>query len=272
MLITTARSRFFLVVLASVTMLVWMSRTADAALISYVTTPQYDVNKYWAGNIPAGVDPHDSSDSLMCWAATVSNVLMYTRWGYDRDNDGTIELYDDLYHEFLWAFPNTGGDGGTGYSHYLNTYWPAYSWGDYFHQYSDDSLMLPRIDDWLHLDYGIYLSITTGASLGHAITAWGFEYDNVTQAYTRLAITDSDDHLGGLQWYHLNLAGGRYYLDDYSGGDWYIRRIDAFESRVPEPSTLLLLGSGFLAIIRLARHRPSVTSNAPEQRSKGRSS
>jgi hypothetical protein len=252
MIVQAGRTRSFCVTVSAAILFLSLA-TSIHADVFVISPPNYDVNKYWS-SIPPGVDPGDPSDSLMCWAATVSNVLMYTNWGYDRDTDGTIELYDDLYHEFLYAFPNTGGSGSTGYSHYLGTYWPTYNYNDYFHQYHTHSGMLPKIDEWLHMDYGLYLSITTGSGIGHAITAWGYETDPLGN-YTKIAITDSDDHFSGLKWIDLNFSGGKYYLSGYPNPRYYIRRIDAFEARIPEPSTLFLLGSGILWIIGYSRRR-----------------
>lgn len=243
----------------------------SATAAQFLTSPIYDVNKYSSSSvpIPAGVDPADPSDSLMCWAAAVSNVLMYTGWGRDIDNDGTVELYDDLYHHFLDDFPNAGGSGSMGYESYLNHYWASEmanagtGWGDYFHQHGPDDTIFPTIDNYLNLNYGVYLSITNDAgSLGHAITCWGFETDDQTGEYTRIAVTDSDRGTGigttTLQWYDLDNRNNRWYLDDY-GVDVFIRRIDAFGQNpftaVPEPGTMMLLGTGLLIFLGQRRRK-----------------
>lgn len=256
MILMQRKTRKLLVLVFAVLFLLIGASGANALIVS----PQYDVNKYW-NSIPAGVDPTDTSDSLMCWAATVSNVLMYTNWGYDVDGDGTVELYDDLYHYFLDNFDNTGGSGSMGYDPYVTDYWGAQlstlglTWQDFFHQENDDSVILQRVEEWLDLDYGIYLSITNNAGTpGHAITAWGYETDSDGD-YTRIAVTDSDDHLSGLQWYnlHYNSTLHRWYMTDY-GTDVYIRRIDAYaQNSVPDASIMLLLGSSLMGLAVFSR-------------------
>ena len=209
---------------------------------AFLTTVQYDVDKYWEGNIPPGVDPYDTSDSYMCWAATASNILKYTRWGYiDYDGDTTSgELYEDIYHEFLQVFHNSGGSGSLAFETYFDWHYPTLTWTDYFLQEYDTSLMMDSLKDWLEDDYGIYLSVGTGTlGMGHAITAWGY-----TAVYTAggqfigydLAITDSDDEddedYGDLQTYRVILDNNKWYLQNfYDSDNRFIRRIDALKKR-----------------------------------------
>ena len=139
------KAMFFRVVALSFLLLFTVSTHAFA--LQYLHPEVYDVNKYVNSGvpIPAGVDPHDTSDSLLCWAAAASNVLMYTDWGFDRDLDGIVEPYDDLYHFYLQAFPNAGGSGAAAYGSYVPVHWGATlaaggeTWDDFFVTYTSHS-------------------------------------------------------------------------------------------------------------------------------------
>ncbi len=251
--------------------------TTNATIVTYDNWT--DVNKYSDRGLTNPSGSLDTSDSKMCWAAASSNVLNFTGWTVDRDGDKTLEIYDDVYNEFLAEFSNGASSGYTAYKHYANTFWSealtaqGKTWDDYFYRVSDDSIMMETIADFMELDYGIYVSITNDrGSLGHAITAWGYETDD-TGLFTRIAVTDSDRGYGPggamipmLQWYDVafNASLGRWYLQDY-GTDVYIRRIDAFAPNdllapIPEPATVLLFGISItgLLIPRLRRKSPSL--------------
>ena len=215
------------------------------AVCSTAFAVHLDVNKYWTQVDDLGFDT-DTTDSLMCWAATSSNVLKTTGWAYLDDSNY------DIYHEYLSAFPNATGSGSQGYDWYFTKHFPTLAYEDYFIQIlydTADSNMFLNQMTWL-LDpsmggndpydgtYGIYLSITDGWG-GHAITVWDYEVDSNGDRW--VTVTDSDDSVA--DWtvhedhiYRLVEQFDRWYLENYAGGtSWYMRRMDAM---APSPFQL----------------------------------
>jgi len=202
----------------------------------------YDVNKYW-GSIPAGLDPADTSDSLMCWAATGANVLTYTGWGIDDTTapDPYSREYD-VYHEFLDFYPNERGSGTKAYDAYFDWNWAA-STPTVVQLYPDPADPGDFLTEMFNLtdqNYGLYLSI----NMGHAITMW--DYTEITPvgggASTYfIEVSDSDDAVNGTQTYQIIESGGYWRLQDFYGSDnWYIRRVDALRQRFMQINTDLL--------------------------------
>lgn len=214
---------------------------------------RYDVNKYGSGNIPAGVDPNDTTDSKMCWAAAASNILRYTGWGIDLDESGyPVDPTVDIYHEFLAAFPNDFGSVWMAFKNYFSWHYPLEDLNIYFHKKEfiandpiDNFFDINSIGDWTSggLPYGVYLSldrykksvdengnISYELKGGHAITLWG--YDQVllgdgTLDYIKLYITDSDDGSGFKDAvYSLRLEQ----LDGTSSKNWIVRGMPYFNS------------------------------------------
>lgn len=71
-------------------------------------------------------------------------------------------------------------------------FYTDYDFYDYFLYSSDDASALSTIDLYLHDGYGVTLSVTDGVNIGHAITVWGYEYDEYGN-YLGVWVTDSDD-------------------------------------------------------------------------------
>ncbi|MDF1555628.1 MAG: PEP-CTERM sorting domain-containing protein [Deferrisomatales bacterium] len=234
------------ILLACCLTLLLLSSVASAAVI--------DVNKYW--NKVNEVGDNDPTDSLMCWAATSSNVLEATGWL----TDGHLDNYD-AYHEYLGGFSNELGSGTKGYDYYFDQHYKntIYKYTDYFVQVHHDTVnpdrFLENMDWLLHDDqnddldpyvgvFGIYLSITNNTA-GHAITVWDY-FTDASTGKQFITVTDSDD--AGVNYtdyraydYELSYdaTDQRWYLDGYGAGDWYMRRMDALGAKptvaLPDP-------------------------------------
>lgn len=238
----------------------------------------YYVYDQWGGTYyDAEKSQENSEDDLMCWAASASNILAWTGWGekystnadtifayfqshwtdgggsayvgWDWWFDGTSLTQSSSYAAAGWSQVDVAGGG----------FWTGYSFSNYFWGTSDDSSATLAIKSLLTSGYGVSLGVTTGSS-GHAITCWGYQYDdqgNIVGIY----VTDSDDSKSSdnpsdiLQYYTVSYSNGEWYLEDFYNSDsWYITEVLGLKlCSVPEPATILLLGFGLfcLAVFKL---------------------
>jgi len=188
----------------------------------------FDVDKYW-DSIPAGLDG-DTSDSLMCWAATGANVLTYTNWNVKDATNSYSDEYD-VYHEFLANYSNERGSGTKAYDAYFAWHHASETPTvvQLYPDPADPETFRTEMFNLKNQGYGLYLSI----NMGHAITMW--DYEDTGGGY-RITVTDSDsDGVGSdLQTYDIVESGGYWRLQDFYGSDnWYIRRVDALQQRYP---------------------------------------
>lgn len=220
-------------------------------------------------------------DGAMCWAASVSNVLAWTGWGYP--SSGSFQGADDIFQYYADHFRNRAGDANKAMKWWFDGvdprmfasleapgggYWaPDYNFDNYSRSWdvSDEHLGMQVLSDWLQSGYGIALTLhNDDYGTGHAITLWGYEYHTGTDGsaiYDGIFITDSNDNQDALLYLPLELRSGRpgwmeyehYYLTwSYYGSDsWYLSGACGLSEApfthsqsVPEPraSFLLLLG------------------------------
>jgi uncharacterized repeat protein (TIGR01451 family) len=230
----------------------------------------YNLTANWGGTwCDAEKTAADTDDDLMCWAAAASNVLEWTGWGFVHHSiEGEMTNCDQIFEHFndhwedqgsltniawMWWFngidglpgdyptdpPYTGGSaewsqvdvpGG-------GDFWdPPYVLSDYYHSYSGPNT-LQYINTSLTNGWGVALGIYNG---GHAITCWGFRYDNTFNPntdpddyYLGLYITDSDNYdlTDQIRYYDVSYNSGisRWEFDTYGGGGWHIEHVFALE-------------------------------------------
>lgn len=193
--------------------------------------------------------PTNYDDDLMCWAAAASNILDWTGWGEVQG----MTTADDMFQYFCEHWTDNGGlmefgwdwwfdgtndaQGWNGWSQedvQGGGFYPDLTFSDYYHYDSEDSRALETIETYLRSGYGTTLGIYGPG--GHAITVWGFNYDETTGDYLGLWVTDSDDYKytdnppDKLRYYEVQQQNNRWYLQDYYGSDsWYIGVISALE-------------------------------------------
>jgi hypothetical protein len=260
----------------------WVLFFALSSLFTPATLPASyyfgfeDIGGHW---YDAEKSANNSEDDQLCWAATTSNMLAYTGWGFPT-NTGFTDA-DDIFSYFQQHWSDEGGN------MYYGTQWwfdgidhsqQGRSWSrvdhpgggfyssDYFDKYyswnSDDATLMKTADDFLHAGDGVGLSLTKGKDGGgHAISLWGYEFSETKNDYAGIYVTDSDDgkHLDSASdnpvYYEVEFQNTAWYLQDFYGSsEWHITEVHGLaqmpSAAVPIPSTCLLLGTGVLCLRR----------------------
>ena len=213
------------------------------------TGSSYMLIDNWGGSwCDAEKDP-GPDDDILCWAATASNMLEWTGWGFVSTFDDTDDMFQEyqdhwtdegyvLGYGLVWWFDGTVIDLGAGWASVdvpgSGDFWdPPYAYVTYSAEYlGSDSLQ--HIDSYLHNGMAVGLGIHNG---GHVITCWGFNYDpGVNKStdphnyYKGVWVSDSDDNKNVwnppdmLRYYEVAYHDGKWYMDNYGGG-WYIDEV-----------------------------------------------
>jgi hypothetical protein len=203
---------------------------------------------------PDADNPGDEDD-LLCWAATVSNMLEWTGWGYVGsmdDTDDFMDYYEDHTTDYgslnpygvEWWFngnlPTHSGDWSVEDVEGGNFWSSSYTWTNYCAQSLGTVFVLPDIRLYLQAGYavglGIYPITPPG---GHAITCWGYNYDpnknpstEFDEYYLGVWVTDSDSHKGSsdpndvLRYYEVewDSTNNYWYMPNYGSG-WKISAV-----------------------------------------------
>lgn len=160
-------------------------------------------------------------DDLLCWAATCSNMIEYSGWGYSTNvqsynTDNFFYYYQDhvtdqgskvenglkwwfsgnLDRPFLssWSIEDVEGGG----------FWKSVNTADYIIKNDDSDSIMYQIDTWTSAGNVVGLGVRDhNGENGHAITCWGFDYrmsvdkwGNPGSYYLGIWISDSDDSKG----------------------------------------------------------------------------
>ncbi len=191
--------------------------------------------------------PGDPEDDLLCWAAAASNILEWTGWGLAGGMSNTDQMFQHFqdhwtdegslpYIAWYWWFDGTEIVPGPGWSHVDvpggGNFWPTENFYDYYVENWAEYQALSAIDTYLHAGYGVTLAIYTDTGGGHAITCWGYDYDDLDpDYYVGVHVTDSDDdkHLptppDTLRYYEVeyNTMYARWHLQNlYGSNSWWI--------------------------------------------------
>ena len=249
--------------------------TADTLLASYYLGFE-DIGRQW---FDVEKSTENNKDGQLCWAATASNMLAYTGWGFPTDTN--FADADDIFDYFQDHWTNAGGNMYYGTQWWFDGINPSYqespssqvhasgggfypdeAFSDYYSWSSYDKTAMDTADGYLHDGYGVGLSLAKGDNHGgHAITLWGYKFDETTGDYQGIYVTDSDDDKDTesapdeLAYYDLTFHDAAWYLQDYCKSDsWHITEVHGLSqmpaAAVPIPSTALLLSTGLLYLLR----------------------
>ncbi len=274
-----------------------MNKVFFATFICFVASVYAEVITYYGFDAVGGTyydaekSPLTGEDDELCWAATAANILWASGWGTVIGDVTGAPLFgseDDIFDYYRDHWTNLGGnawfawdwwfDGindSQGYAGWSQVdvagggFWLDENLDNYHLFSADDPSAMANIEYLLLNHYGVALGVTNNFG-GHAITAWGYDYDDETGAFLGIWITDSDDekHLtspsDALRYYDVlyNPATTAWYLQDFYGYDnWYITEVQGLlylegpQSVIPIPASLLIFGfGGFVSLTGRCRY------------------
>lgn len=189
-------------------------------------------------------DSTSTEDDDLCWAATASNMLEWTAWGFVNNMfkaDQFLDYFEEHWKDvgqftqnaLTWWFDGAGTYGGDvdvagGGFH------PTYNPATYIHVEPNDANVMSFISQYTALGSGMGVWVHDGFS--HEVTVWGYNYDPAytpadPEYYLGLWITDSDDNKGhpnantapnDLHYYTVEWddTNSRWMFDGYDAAAW----------------------------------------------------
>lgn len=252
---------------------------------TYIGDTRYDANKIW------------DNDYMLCWAAASSNAIKYWQnsymeHGYEMPSGipmgtPTAAYNSDIFEIFVNNWSDKGGFNENGLQWWFDGDIPVISegsselnpgstagryWADLpFVQEYDVFLTLPQgqyfseqdelkdvLDELIMNDFPITASIYKMNGGGHAITIWGYEYDDTLETISGFWISDSDDnYLGNLlvDVFWDDTDSMWHLADYYNTNDWFLGSLTSLIIPVPEPSAYAAIFGAAVLALALFRKR-----------------
>jgi hypothetical protein len=221
-----------------------------------------------------------------CWLASASNMLSYAGWDGGASLTSAIDIFNystpywanvdgNPYWDVQWWFDGVeGGPSAGGLSGGGNFYSQALFQSSF--AFAEDAAGLHPADLYDYITTNVSLnrvfSLLTGDSSSgvHFVTGWGYETN--ASGVAGVYYTDSFNVGGGLEYSTLTCTDfntGRCNFDNFAG--LFVTSSSRLTSNsgnidpnhppdpgtnpVPEPSTLILFGSGLLAVVSRRRKK-----------------
>ena len=198
-------------------------------------------------------------DNNLCWAAASSNILKWTGWApFHESSQSILHIYQNhwtdkpgwmKYGWYWWlnGYEPTPEESQSQISESgAGNLWSNYNFWNYFYENTNSSYAMKSIAKYLRLGYGVTIAVYKDN--GHALTVWGYEYDENGE-YTAIWVTNSDSGVLNQQLLNRDIEifdkkitkinkkerlPVEFGTDNlwYLGGDfdgWYIGGVQAFE-------------------------------------------